>query len=525
MKKDLPGILRPASMLHLARRDMLGLMGAAAAFGLTRPSLAQGTPKQGGVLKVATPFNPSTMDPATGRAGNDHVFLYTIYDTLIEYDPTTLQARPGIAESWKYTDPKTLVLNIRSGVLFHDGTACNAEAIKWNLDRNRGHERSNIKPDVATIASVEVTGPNQVTVRLSQPDTALPLILADRAGMMVSPKAVEELGAEHDRKPVGAGPWKFVSWANQDRLIVTRNENYWKPGLPHLDGIEFAIIPEVNTGLRSVVAGQNDFVYFLGPQQKPVIDRAKNLDSVIAPTLYSFLIWLNYSKPPVDDVRVRLAMNYAIDRDKLNQATMAGLGEPSILNLPSSHWAYTKSLEDFYAFDPDKAKKLLAEAGHKDGVDIDLFSTPDQRAQQRLEVVTEDFRKVGIRLKVTTAPNNDATARYFGERQGCGYMSAFTGRPDPTQLYQVMYAKDSYYNASRLSPVPELEPAIYESRSSEDTEERKKVFAKLQRIVLEQALCVPLTLQPELDAMAKTVKGYKPNLLGKPRFENVWLEA
>ena len=140
--------------------------------------------------------------------------------------------------------------------------------MKFNLERNRSDQRSSIKADSARSQAVEVSGPQQVTLKLSQPDSALPLILSDRAGMMCSPKAVKELGKDHDRKPVGTGPWKFVSWNDNEKVVYTRNDKYWQAGQPLLDGIEMNIIAETNTGLRSVVAGQNDFVYFLAPQQK-----------------------------------------------------------------------------------------------------------------------------------------------------------------------------------------------------------------------------------------------------------------
>jgi peptide/nickel transport system permease protein/peptide/nickel transport system substrate-binding protein len=180
-----------------------------------------------------------------------------MYDTLVEWDYEALMPAPGLAE-WSFADPTTLVLDIRKDVTFHDGTSLDAEAVKFNLDRNRGDARSNIKSDLANIDTVEVTGPLQVTIKLKSADTALPAILSDRAGMMVSPANIKALGDDTNRKPVGAGPWKFVSWADNENVIVTRNETYWRDGRPKLDGIEFRIIPEAATALRSVAAGEQD---------------------------------------------------------------------------------------------------------------------------------------------------------------------------------------------------------------------------------------------------------------------------
>jgi peptide/nickel transport system permease protein/peptide/nickel transport system substrate-binding protein len=291
------------------RREAMALIsGALAGVALGGSAGAQSAPKRGGILRISAFTNPSSLDPTTGGAGSDHAFLFTMYDTLTEWDFDTLKPKPGLAESWSFTDPTTLVLNIRSGVTFHDGTALDAEAVKFNFERNKSDQKSNIKADLSTMASVEVTGPMQVTLKLNTPDAAMPGILSDRAGMMVSPTAVKSSGAGNvARTPVGAGAYAFVSWADGERIVVKRNEKYWKTDRPYPDGIEFAIIPELTTGVRSVTAGQNDLIYQLPPRQKAIVERSNNLKVVNGPTLYVFQIFLNWAKPPFDDVRVRKA--------------------------------------------------------------------------------------------------------------------------------------------------------------------------------------------------------------------------
>jgi len=508
------------------RRDLLALIGGGiAGAGYSPQARAQATPRRGGILRVSCPYNPSTLDPVTGGSGNDHVFLYTIYDTLVEWEYETLKPRPGLARAWSYPDPRTLVLDLQTDVVFHDGAPFDAQAVKFNLDRGRQDPASNVKPDLATVTEVVVTGPLQVTLKLSQPDTSLPLTLSDRAGMMVSPKAVQALGKDHDRTPVGTGAWKFVSWQNNEKVTVTRNERYWKPGRPYLDGIEMSVINEVNTGLRSVIGGQNDLVFFLSPQQKPVIDRAKSLVSVSGPTLYCVQLYINYSRKPLNDVRVRQALNYAVDRDEFNRATMNGLSEPAVLNLPSSHWAFDKASAGLYPYDPDKARKLLAEAGYKDGFDLDLLGNSDQRSLQREEVLVEQFRKAGIRARFTNGIVPNTTTQFFVEKQHDAYLSAWTGRPDPSLTYQLMFGKDSFYNSGRADPVAGLADALLETRVSQAIEDRRVAFAKMQRLVTANALVVPLVFQFALDAHKASVKDYKVNLLGKPKFHDVWLDG
>ncbi|NEV80849.1 peptide ABC transporter, partial [Rhodopseudomonas sp. BR0C11] len=135
-------------------------------------------------------------------------------------------------------------------------------------------------------------------------------------------------------------------------VVVARNENYWRKGWPFLDGIEFNIIPENATALRSVVAGQNDMAFQLPARLKPVIERAKDLKLVSSPTLYCIQVYFNYARAPLDNVKVRQAINYALDRDTFVKAALSGLGEPARMTLPSSHWAYAKDVAGPYPHQP-----------------------------------------------------------------------------------------------------------------------------------------------------------------------------
>jgi peptide/nickel transport system permease protein/peptide/nickel transport system substrate-binding protein len=510
------------------RREAMALIsGAVAGLAIGGDAGAQGAPKRGGILRISAPTNPSSLDPATGGAGSDHAFLFTIYDTLTEWEFETLKPKPGLAESWSFVDPTTFVLNVRLGVTFHDGTPLDAEAVKFNLERNKSDPKSNVKADLATVASVEVTGPMQVTLKLNTPDAALPGILSDRAGMMVSPTAVNANAAGNlARTPVGAGAYAFVSWADGERIVVKRNEKYWKAGRPYPDGIEFAIISELTTGVRSVTAGQNDLIYQLPPRQKAIVERSSNIKVVNGPTLYVFQIFLNWAKPPFDDVRIRKAFNFAIDRETFVKAALTGLAEPAYMNLPKSHWAYDKSVAELYPYNPEMARKLLTDAGFKEGTVIEIGGYPDQDSVQRQEILIEQFRKAGIGIRFVNAPVAEASAAFFGaEKRGSGLLAAWTGRPDPSLTYSLMFTKEAYYNGGRAPVPPELEAAIKESRASEDVEVRRKAFATVQRLVMENAFVAPLAFQYELVAMNKRVQGYRPNLLGKPKYNDVWLES
>lgn len=512
----------------LTRRDLLlGLMsGALLAHVPGGFALAQGESKRGGVLKIVSSANPSSLDPATGGAGSDHSMLWPMYDTLIDWDYQTLMPVPGLAE-WTLADPQTLVLKLRSDkIVFHDGTPLDGAAIKFNLDRNRQDARSNVKADLVSIAAVEVVSPTEVRIKLNQPDAALPAILSDRAGMMVSPKAVQAAGKESDRKPVGTGPWRFVSWTDNDRIVLARHDKYWRQDRPYPDGIEFYIIPDQATGLRSVSSGQNHMIYNLSSRYKPLVDRAKNLTLAQCPTLYCFQVYFNYARAPLNNVKVRQAINFALDRQAFIKATQGGIGEPAAMLLPASHWAYDKEVAALYPYDPARAKKLLSEAGLANGLELSFGGYTDQDSVRRAEVIMEMLSKVGIKARFTNGTIAEISGQFFGsEKKFDALMSAWTGRPDPSMTYSLGFAKDAYYNAGRSEASPELTALLKESRLKEDIAFRRQIFSKIQRIVMEQALVAPLAFRYEMVASTQQVQNFKPNLLGKPKFNEVWLAS
>jgi peptide/nickel transport system substrate-binding protein/glutathione transport system substrate-binding protein len=507
------------------RRDLLKVSAATAgALALPGDLAAQGAPRKGGTLRISMPYNPAALDPMTGRNAPDFNALYAIFDTLIDYEPMTLALRPGLAKSWKFTDPKTLVLDLATGVKFHDGSDFDAEAVKFNIERYKTDARSNVKADVASIEKVEVANPSQIVFHLNRANAGLPLILTNRAGCMVSPKSVKEKGPNVDRHPVGTGPFKFVDWQDNSAIKLVRNENYWKPGLPHLDGIDIRIVNELNTAVRTAIAGEADVVLNMQPQQKVLADRANNLTVIVGPSLTFYGAFLNYARPPLDDVRIRQAMNYAINRDEINKVATLGLGEASCAVLPKQHWAQDPATAHYYNFDLAKAKKLLADAGHPDGIDIEGWGWSDQVAMQRQELITTQLAKAGIRVKLALVAPGPAMSSFLIEKKGAMLISPSGGYPDPTQFYEALFNKDALRNAGKIE-LPGYRELVDQTMEAQDQAARKAVFAKLQRFVIENAMQLPYFIAPNILIFTKKVQNLKGDLPGAPKFTEVWLQA
>jgi peptide/nickel transport system permease protein/peptide/nickel transport system substrate-binding protein len=286
------------------------------------------------------------------------------------------------------------------------------------------------------------------------------------------------------------------------------------------------MIVDSNAGLRSVLAGENDVVYRVAAHQIPVAKRSANLEIVVGPTMWVEMVYFNYAHPPMNDLRVRQAINHAIDRNAFTRTILGEIGEVATGLLPQGHWAYAKSVADHYPYpyDPEKAKRLLAEAGFPNGCELVSLSYSDQARMRQSDIIVQMLGQVGIKLRQDNGLMATINARWQSG-EGDFHLSSFTGRPDPTLSYASIFSKDGIFNPSHIELSSELADAIRRSRASTDLAERKAAFEDVQRIERANALFVPLGFLPEVLVHNTRVKGYVGNLIGKPRFDDVYLTS
>jgi ABC-type transport system substrate-binding protein len=341
---------------------------------------------------------------------------------------------------------------------------------------------------------------------------------------MVSPKSVQEKGPNIDRNPVGTGPFKFVDWQDNSSFKLVRNDKYWRPGLPYLDGIDYRIINELNTAARTVIAGEADLALNLQAPQKAIADRAANIIVHAHRSLVFYGAFLNYGRPPLDDVRVRQAISYAVNREETNKVIVLGLGQPSSAILPTEHWACDPATASYYTYDPDKARKLLAEAGHPNGLEIEAIGWSDQTAMQRQELLMSQLAKVGIRLKLTAMAPQQASQAYMIEKKGAMLLGPTSAFPDPSQFYEALFSKDALRNGSKIE-LPGFRELMDATMAEPDQAGRKAAFAKLQRFVVEQAMQLVQYIAADVTLASPKVMNYYPTLLAVPKLTEVWLAA
>ncbi|WP_087972419.1 ABC transporter substrate-binding protein [Oceanobacillus rekensis] len=481
-------------------------------------TVEEGTPVQGGEAVFAYNTDLSNYDPIKGSAGSDHTLLWPVYETLIKFT-SELEPEPGLAESWEFTDNTTLLLNLREGVTFHDGTPFNAEAVKFNIERINSGE-SNIS-DLENIEKVEIIDEHTVELIFSQPDSSILLALSDRGGMMASPTAVEEYGEDYSLNPTGAGPFKMVNHIPNGEIVFEAFEEYWQEGQPYLDKMTVKIMAEENTRINALKSGEVDLAYYLSPTNVQSLESDPNIVlKQVVPVKFRML-YINTEYEHVNNKAVRQAILHGIDREAIVQAINFGKGEAAYQPFPADYWASDSELTIEY--NPEKAKELLKEAG-LENVSITMNHYTTAYEQRIAEAIKSQLSEIGIEVNLQSMELSAAVSNYFSEKEVPVFLSSWTGRPDPQMTINYLFASDSFYNVGGHS-TEEIESLISQAASNYNQEERAELYKKInQKAVLEEAIMIPLFFELVTDAMNPSIKGYEPNMLGKPVFSTIWKE-
>jgi len=472
------------------------------------------------VLRVGELLDISDLDPAKGNAGYDHIKLYPMFDTLLSYSADELLPEPGLAESWEFVDPTTLRLELNTGITFHDGTPFDAAAVKVNLDRilDTADPDITIRGDLASVASVAAVDEDTVDILLKTPNSALPLILADRAGMMVSPDAIA--AGTVSETPVGTGPYQFVEWRPGDRVVLERFDDYWG-GTPKLQGIEFRIIPDDSTRLNALRSGEIDFANALAASDYGTVQDADGLESSSSPTVAFWTLYLNPSQAPLDDVKVRQAINLALDREALMLSSHPeGDGEVAYGLFPEASWAYSDELAPYYEHDLEAAQALMAESKYPDGASLEIVLPPGAEDQRRMEIVQSQLAEIGITVELRPLEQVQGTATFFDEKAVPVYHNQWTGRTDPALTMQLLFGQNGYFNVAKVD-IPGFADAMQGALTSTDLDERAAAIVEAEKAVAEAGMIVPLYFVQRPLAWKDSLSGVTPNLLGKPKFDQV----
>jgi peptide/nickel transport system substrate-binding protein len=494
----------------------------------TAPAAAAGTPKKGGTLRAANNIEVATLDPLTSGFVAEREIYYNIYDSLVAID-TSLKIIPALAESWETPDPKTYIFHLRQGVKFHDGTDFNADAVKFNLDRYLNDKTSRRASEISSIQAMDVTDPYTLKVTLKAPFAPFLANLVDRAGMMLSPKAIQAGGADFSRKPVGAGTgaFKFVEWVNNDHLTMTRNPNYWKKDasgtqLPYLDGVVFRPITDSTVLLTNLKTGDLDASWVV--PAKDVASLKTSTDVVLrqAPGLNFNAFEFNTQKEPFNKKELRQAFAEAIDRDQINKTINFGTWQVGQGPIAASSWAFNPDLKP-YTGDVAKAKQYLAAGGQPNGFTFDYEGVSGSPVEvQLLQLIKDQVAKAGITMNIVLAEavkaQDDAQKGIF-QAEDYGW----SGRIDPDgNTYNQLHTGGSLSDTKYSNP--QVDDLLDKARGTTDQAQRKDFYQQAEKLIVDDAPMAWYGFAPGYLITRPNVQGMQVYADYIMRFDVAWLK-
>lgn len=489
---------------------------------LSAHSVLAQEPKQGGTLNVGFASDSKTMDPLMSVQSSERQVLYLVFNTLVKYNKDFSLA-PELAKSWEIqNDGQKIVFKLQENVKFQDGTPFDAAAVKWNIEKRLDPKTGSPQRDqlAPIIDSVEVVDPTTVVFNLKGRFPSLLSLLGERPGFMVSPTAYEKSQEDFANHPVGTGPFVFKNWVRGSALTVERNPDYWEKGLPHLDKIVFKDLAGSVIGVQRLLTKELDFVPDLSPQEiRPIETNANIAVKPITVGRWYSLQW-QVDKPPFNDLRVRQAFAYALDRDRINKIVMQGRGVISEGPTPAGLWWYDESIKSL-PYDPEKAKQLLKEAGIEPGLKVSLSAPQIPAFQQISQLVQEQLAAVGVTATLQPVSANDWFAKIVDKSTNFT-PTRWTQRPDPDGLLYILFHSKGFQNTTAYNN-PEIDQLLDKARQTYDQAERKKLYSEAQTKIVAELPMVPLFFSAEYAAMRKPVENFEwiPDQI--PRFREVWL--
>jgi peptide/nickel transport system substrate-binding protein len=470
-----------------------------------------------GAMTVAVPVKVPTLDPHGAQSVEDvtHTVVQHIMEPLVRRDAANGNLVPALATEWKNPDPTTWTFSLRKEAKFHDGSPVTSADVKTIVERVIG-----LKGAAAPLfAQVDtIAAPDESTVQFK---TKAPVgtLLASLTMVPIAPGAkVNQEGFFN--KPIGSGPFKVVSWSPDADLRLEANGDYWG-GPPGLKNLTFRYYPEVAPLVTALETGEIDFTWRLPPDQLPELQRNPDVKIESTPGYTYYFVWMNSSREPFTDKRVRQAMAYALDVDKMLNDLLPGVAKRGTAPIPSTVFGYAPQAP--YAYDPNKAKQLLADAGHGGGFDAGLIWNPGSAPQDReiLEAMISYWNTIGVRVKNQEMEravwiDNLNKLNWDMDLQA---NAVTTGDADFTlgRLYHSRANRNGYKN-------PELDKILDDAVATVDQNRRKELYAQANKIIWDDAVGIfPFELL-NVYASRKRVMGFVPSATAILSFADVTVQ-
>ncbi|MDQ6674633.1 MAG: ABC transporter substrate-binding protein [Chloroflexota bacterium] len=502
---------------------------SAAATSATAPAQTQapaaGQPKRGGAFVGAFEADPVSLDPHNNSNFSALQAYDHIYESLTAFDDK-LKVVPSLAEKWEVSeDGMAYTFHLRQGVKFHNGQTMSAEDAKYSLDRVLDPNatmpwRSWLGP----VKEVKVVDPQTIQVMYEAPFPGLLSGLAGNRGSGIMPVGYAD--KENTKlNGVGTGPFKLVEFVPQDHATYARNVDYWNKELPYLDGMTFKVLSEESTRLAALQAGQVQYAN-LSAQGVEQLKNSSTFTVLQAPYAWVGLTYINVSRPPADNPKVRKALRMAVDSSEVIQKSVFGAGTPSG-PIPTGYGDWFLPVEElsYTRQDLEGARKLLAEAGFPqgNGAKIEILCSPQYPEFVRTATIMQEaFRKIGVETELRQEEWAAATKDY----QANNYQmdnSANTFRPDPDGYVYPYFHSKGNLNAGGYNN-PELDQLLDKARSISDAAQRKMLYQQIQKILLDDSPNFWWYSKFNFEVLSSKAQGYVQSFTGRQLFlKQTWL--
>jgi peptide/nickel transport system substrate-binding protein len=506
----------------LTRRAFLQGATAVGVGALLGSSPSQVLAQKGGALRVQQVADIVNVNPYLSRAAVDRVVADTIFGGLAAYD-RDMRPIPELAESWTIPDDRTYVFKLRRGVTFHNGRPATAEDVKWSIEKiYEVGAKGQWANYIAGIAKIDVLDAATVKFTMEKPNAVL------LNGLPVAAIIPRESYETIDTNPVGLGPYRFVERIPGQYLRVAKSEKYWDQSTNYPDQITFSFATEESTQVANLQSGIVDMHGWLPISR--VAELRQNPRFRLHDTGEGTLGWLgvllNTARSPLDNKKLRQAIAHGIDKAAIHKSVFAGLGTPDNGYLPTGHWAHVPDAElGGYRFDPARAKALLAEAGHPNGLELTWsIGTLLPEFTRYAELAQADLAKVGIRIKLRSMEWATYVQEVTGQRNFELASDGFGGRADPDLQLGVAFGPTSSGNKMRWTP-PRAAELFELGRGTTNQARRKQHYTELQRLLVDDVPAIRICSFPTVWGAVPKVAGIQVNAEGRIRWHKLSVSA
>jgi peptide/nickel transport system substrate-binding protein len=498
--------------------------------GASRSAACSGAPANGGSLVYERQAEVQTLDPLNILNGNGDIFSYNlIYSGLVRSDPTGgTSIQPSLADRWKVSsDGKTYTFHLRPGIKFSNGQPVTAEDVAWTLNRF-GNPKVNAAMSSVAIGygHASVVDPSTVRVQLAKPVAAFLYNISIWPAFILPKNLVEKQGKAFFKHPVGTGPFTVKEFVKGSHITFVRNPNYWEQGKPYLDSVRFNFATDSNSRILALRGGSAQIMDGVPFSQINSLRADKNVTVQSAKVPLFLGLWLNHARKPFTDINVRKAMQYALDREKMNKDIFHGLGQIPNSVLMGLRYDAPASVVPPYSYDLDKAKAFMAKSKFPHGFSTTLqYPSGYDYYKQLVLLMQQELSAIGIKVKLVEEDPATGTSKFLAIKYDMTFpFASFTSDVTVPDEYAQFLADPSNGLNGFFSnwKDPAIQKMVAKFTTTLSDSERAQQWPQIQKALLEQTPVINVMNLPYVNAHSARTCGTAIDALGSDHLEDTW---